>query len=198
MTIYKSPFEPVQETYIGSIFEFIFGSTNPNYDSKAVAIIDGSTGQKTTYGQLRDLSLQIASGLTNVGLKRGDTVLIFSPNSALYPALIFGGEAAGLTVSTANSAYNASELSHSLKLADAKVMLVGGDLLEVAKETAKQSGMDEKNIFVVPGVAGKLPSNMGKARSYEELLGSKDFKPVKYTEEQAKKQVARESLFTTT
>ncbi|GAA5975414.1 hypothetical protein JCM5350_006472 [Sporobolomyces pararoseus] len=190
MTIYKSPFEPVKESYTGGIFEFIFSSSNLNYDPKAVALIDGPSGKKTTYGELRDLSLQIASGLSKAGLKRGDTVLIFSPNSTLYPALIFGGEAAGITVSTANSAYTLTELAHCLKLSEAKVMLVAADLLEIAKETAKQTGMDEKNIFALPNISGKVPTDIGKARNWEELLGSKDFKPVKFSEKEAKTQVA--------
>lgn len=48
MTIYKSPFEPVPKTYIGGVFEFIFGSTNPNYTPDAVALIDGPTGTKVS------------------------------------------------------------------------------------------------------------------------------------------------------
>ncbi|GAA5912708.1 acyl--CoA ligase [Sporobolomyces salmoneus] len=190
MTIYKSPFEPVPKSYVGGIFDFIFGPSNPNYDPKAIALIDGPTGNKTTFSQLRDLSLQLASGFTKFGLKRGDTILVFSPNSTLYPALIFGGEAAGLVVSTANSAYTPNELAHSLKLAEAKIILVGADLLPIAKEAAKQTGLDERKIFVLPGTSGKLPSNLGGSKSYEKLIGSKDFKPVTYTEEQAKKQVA--------
>ncbi|GAA5886899.1 hypothetical protein JCM16303_006753 [Sporobolomyces ruberrimus] len=191
MTIYKSPFEPVPKTYIGGVFEFIFGSTNPNYTPDAVALIDGPTGTKTTFSQLRDLSLQFASGYTSkAGLKRGDTILVFSPNSTLYPALIFGGEAAGLVVSTANSSYGPTELAHQLDLAGAKAILVGADLVDVAKEAAKHSGINEKCIFVLPGVSGKLPSSLGGLRSYEELKGSKDFTPVEYTEEQAKTQLA--------
>ncbi|GAA5965081.1 hypothetical protein JCM3765_004851 [Sporobolomyces pararoseus] len=190
MTIYKSPFEPVGETYIGGVFEFIFGSSNPNYNSQSVALIDGPTGKKTTYGELRDLSLQIASGLSKAGLKRGDTALVFSPNSTLYPALVFGGEAAGVTVSTANSSYGPDELAHCLKLSEAKVMLVGGDFLEIAKETAKKAGMDEKYIFALPSMSGDVPANLGKVKNWQELLGSKDFKPVKYNEKEAKTQVA--------
>ncbi|GAA5850345.1 hypothetical protein JCM3766R1_004318 [Sporobolomyces carnicolor] len=190
MTIYKSPFEPVPRVYTGGIFDFIFSSSNPNYDPNAVALIDGPSGTKTTFAQLRDLSLQLASGYTNLGLKRGETVLVFAPNSTLYPALIFGGEAAGLVVSTANSAYTPHELAHCLELASAKIVLVGADLAEIAKDAAKQVGIDESKIFVLPGVSGELPSNLGGLKSYEKLLGSKNFKPVTYTAEQAKKQVA--------
>ncbi|GAA6006146.1 hypothetical protein JCM11491_002048 [Sporobolomyces phaffii] len=191
MTIYTSPFEPVPETYVGGLFDFIFSASNPNYTPDAVALIDGPTGTKTTFDQLRSLSLQLASGYTSrAGLARGDTILIFSPNSTLYPALIFGGEAAGLVVSTANSSYTATELAHQLELSSAKVVLVGADLVEIAKEAAKHCRIDEKSIYVLPGVSGRLPSDLGGLKSYEELKGSKDFKPVKYTESQAKSQVA--------
>ncbi|GAA5939419.1 acyl--CoA ligase [Sporobolomyces koalae] len=191
MTIYRSTFEPVPETYVGGVFEFIFGSSNPNYDPKSIALIDGPTGNKTTYAQLRESSLEFASGFTSAaGLKRRDTILIFAPNSVLYPALVFGGQAAGLVVSTANSSYTATELAHQVELASAKILLVGADLVNVAKAAAKECGIPEGHIYVLPGVDGKLPTQLEGLRSYEELKGSKSFKPVEYTEAQVKNELA--------
>ncbi|GAA6060838.1 hypothetical protein JCM10212_005256 [Sporobolomyces blumeae] len=191
MTIYKSPFEPVTDPYIGGVYEFVFGPSNPNYDPNAVAIIDGATGDKITYDQLSSLSLSFASGYTTTGgLKRGDSILIFSPNSPLYVPLIFGGQAAGLIVSTANASYTATELAHQIELATPGVILVGADLVDVAKEAAKMSGVDHKKLYVLPQAGGQMPKNLGGLRSYEELKGSPKFKPVKFTEQQVKKDLA--------
>lgn len=47
----------------------------------------------TSYGQLIEESLRFGHGLTNVaGLEKGDTLLLFSPNSVLYPILLFAGQ----------------------------------------------------------------------------------------------------------
>lgn len=63
MTIYKSSFEPVEKTYVGGIFDFIFGSFNPNYNGEAVAIIDGDSGKKVSQ------SRTIARAVTEVDLR---------------------------------------------------------------------------------------------------------------------------------
>lgn len=138
-----------------------------------------------------DDSLSLASGLTSVaGLKPKDTILIFAPNSTLYPKLLFAGQAAGLTVSTANSSYTVSELQHQIETSSALVLLVGADLVDTAKEAAKLSGVKESNIFVLPGVDGKVVT--GGLKSYEELKGKPGFQPVKISQKDLETAVACE------
>lgn len=138
-------------------------------------------------------SLSFASGLTHSAkLTPGSTILLFSPNSTLYPALLFAGQAAGLTVSTANSSYTPSELSHQLEVSGAEILLVGSDLVDTAREAAKERGIKEDKIYVLPGVDGKVVVPKG-LRSYAELKdveGGKKFKPVQLTEEQSTTRVA--------
>lgn len=148
---------------------------------------------QTTYAQLIQTSLSFASGLTHsASLKPGSTILLFSPNSTLYPSLLFAGQAAGLTVSTANSSYTSSELSHQIEVSGAEVLLVGSDLVAVAREAAKERGLKEDRIYVLPGVDGKVEVPKG-LRSYLELedtKGGSSFKPVHFTEEQTRTRVA--------
>ena len=126
--------------------------------------------EQTTYGQLADESLRFASGLTTqAGLKRGQSLLIFSPNSMLYPVLMLAGQAAGVIVSTANSSYGAEELAHALDIADAVVVLVSADLLSIAQDAVKQTQHPDAQIYVLPGSDGALPASLPRGvKSYTE------------------------------
>ncbi|GAA5868557.1 hypothetical protein JCM1840_005488 [Sporobolomyces johnsonii] len=191
--IYTSHFDAVtpQEQYIGGVFEFLFGRGNPAYSADRTAIIDAITGQKTSYGQLVEESLRFADGLTRVaGLKRGQSILIFSPNSALYPILVFAGQAAGLVVSTANSSYTPTELAHQITLSSADLVLAGADLVPTAKEAVNKAGLKESSLFVLPDVNGKMPQHLDGFRSYKALRGEKSFKPVSFSKDQAQKELA--------
>ncbi|BGP02219.1 phenylacetyl-CoA ligase [Rhodotorula toruloides] len=194
MTIYTSPYEPIaaSEYHKGGVFDFIFAPERLDKRREQVAIIDAVTGAKTTYGELASESLRFADGFTRTaGLKRGDTVLLFAPNSALYPILLFAGQAAGLAVSTANSSYLADELTHAIQLAGANVVLASADLLKVAEKAAKDAGLANDKIYVVPATDGSLPSSLPSGmKPYTDLRGSPSFKPVIPSEKEAKTNLA--------
>lgn len=135
------------------------------------------TGATVTYAQLVTDSLRFASGFTQVaGLKAGDTALIFSGNSILYPSLLFGGQAAGITMSTANASYTGPELAHQLHDSGAKVLLVSSDNLDIAMEAAKVCNFSPNHIYVLPGGDGIVRTK--GLKTYELLRGDKAFKPV--------------------
>lgn len=80
-----------------SVFDFVF--SNPNIPPDRVALIDGATGEEVTHAELKSRSRRLASGLVGkLGLKKGDVVTIFSPNSAHYHSMVFAAQCAGLIV----------------------------------------------------------------------------------------------------
>lgn len=110
MTIYTSghdtPALPEQ-----SIFHYMFPE-QPNEsvvpparrDASHVSFIDGHTGRQLKRGELEDNALRLATGLRALGLKRGNTALLFSPNSLEWVVAAFGLQATGITVSPSNIA----------------------------------------------------------------------------------------------
>lgn len=88
--------------------------------------------------------------------------------------------AAGITISTANSSYTPHELAHQLSEASAVAVFVGSDIVEVAREAAKEIGLNENRMYVLPGVDGKI--NTQGLKSYLELRGNV-VKPVKIAED---------------
>lgn len=214
MTVFTSSYPTVrpEQQHSGGVFDFTLTSANPHFRPEKVALVDALTGKQVrsaarvltrvvltlssvpqlTYGELAKESLRFADGLTRVAkLQRGQSVLLFSPNSILYPVFLFAGQAAGLVVSTANSSYLPDELAHAIHLADAGIVLASADALDVAQKACKEAKLPTDRVYVVPGADGKLPSQLPHGmKSYETLRGSDSFKPVLPSLEQAKKDLA--------
>lgn len=95
-----------------------------------------------------------------------------------------------MTVTTANSSYTTSELVHQIQVSDASVLLVGSDILAVAREAAKETGINENKIYVLPSADGKVHPN--GLQSFEKLRGNSNFKPVTFTEQELAENIACE------
>lgn len=148
MKIYTSPFAPVavrNESIYTNLAQTRFGDFPPD----APAYIDAATGKALTRGEWRELTLQMAWGLRHelprlggVSLERGDVAMIFSPNSIAWPVMLFGGIAAGLRMTLANSSYTPRELEHQWTDSGAKVAFVHPTLLPVVLEMFKHLDLD--------------------------------------------------------
>ncbi|KAL0955979.1 hypothetical protein HGRIS_002158 [Hohenbuehelia grisea] len=131
--VYKSlsPSVPLRSH---SIFTHLFASTHGSdvggYAPSSPAFVDAPTGTTLTRGQLKHLALTFGYGLLNtpgLELQRGDTVLIYSPNSLAWPVVLFGSIAAGLRCTLANSAYTSAELRHQYLDSGAKTIITAED-----------------------------------------------------------------------
>ncbi|KAI0079315.1 AMP binding protein [Panus rudis PR-1116 ss-1] len=152
MVIYPSP-HPKIEVAQESIWTFLFQTTFDRHPSSAAAFIEASTGRSVSRGELKQLCLSFAHGIRDyfpkvggVPLKRGDTLMIFSPNSLSWPIMLYGSLAAGLPATLANSAYTPRELAYQWKDSNAKVALVHPLLLPVALEMFRGMNLDSKEI----------------------------------------------------
>ena len=97
-----------------SIFTLLFSK---NLEPQLPAFTDAPTGYTLSRADVRIQSLQLAWGLRNIlDQKRGSTMAIFSPNSMAWPSVLLGGIAAGLRITTINSAYTPRELVHQLEV----------------------------------------------------------------------------------
>ena len=95
MTIYTSPY-PNLDVPKHSVFTHLFGPDDP-FPHSSTALIDGITDQVVTRAQLKVSILTFAYGIRNtlnslggVNLNCGDTALVFSPNSIIYPVVSLG------------------------------------------------------------------------------------------------------------
>lgn len=93
MRIYPSsgPFVPIASRSAFTHLLSKHGNLVGGFDASLPAYIDAESGTKLSRGQVRSLSLSFGHGLRNYGAKRGDTILVFSPNCLAYPVIILGG-----------------------------------------------------------------------------------------------------------
>ncbi|KAG6891501.1 hypothetical protein C0992_005640 [Termitomyces sp. T32_za158] len=134
--IYTSPLPPTPIDP-SSVFTHLWGVSPSTPDrigdhSGALpAYIDATSATALTRAQVRDLALHVGGALrshTDINARRGDVVLIFSPNSLCWPIALFGSVAAGLRCTLANSAYTPKELRFQYEDSGAGLVFVAEDL----------------------------------------------------------------------
>lgn len=110
------------------------------------------TKEHLSYADLKVHSTHLATALVNnYGLKTGEAVALFSPNTVWYPCAMFGTLRAGGVVSGASPAYNAEEMTFALKTSGARFLFTVPESIAVAAEAARNAGIPEKHVFLLEG-----------------------------------------------
>ncbi|CAN5136890.1 4-coumarate--CoA ligase family protein [soil metagenome] len=129
---------------------------------EATALVDGLTGDQLSYAQLAGYVDRVAAALAERGMRPGETVAIFSPNTIWYPVVFHGIAAAGALSSTINSLYTPDEIAFQLKDSGAKILITVSPFLDRALAAAQIQPVAE--IIVLDGAPGHT--------SLKDLLGS--------------------------
>jgi len=85
-------------------------------------------GSEWTYAETRDLAIRTANAFRKLGVKQGDRVLVWLPNSADNLRVWFGLNYLGAVYVPINLAYRGGLLQHTLTLAEARLGVVHADL----------------------------------------------------------------------
>ncbi|KAL0581335.1 hypothetical protein V5O48_000711 [Marasmius crinis-equi] len=101
------------------------------------AFVDARTGTTLTRAQVKSLAFQFGYGLTTIGAKRGDTMLMYSPNSLNWPVVTLGSIAAGIRCTLANNAYTGTELAHQYKDSGSHLLMTTVDGLPSVRDMFK-------------------------------------------------------------
>ncbi|MFC6157883.1 AMP-binding protein [Kribbella jiaozuonensis] len=157
--IITSEFPPVEVLDV-PIHDAVLGRAQEFGDRPAM--VDGVTGEEISYAQLDQMTRRVAAGLAELGIRHGDVIALYSPNTILYPVVFYGATRAGATVTTVNALYTADELHKQLVDSKAKLLVTISLFLPVA--TAAIEGTDVSEIFVCDQAEGY--------RSVTELLAS--------------------------
>ncbi|KAF3772349.1 4-coumarate--CoA ligase-like 5 [Nymphaea thermarum] len=75
-----------------------------------VALIDATTGEKVTYPRLWSMVRSLAAGLSSLGVRRGDVVLLVSPNSVRFPVVCLAVLSLGAVLTAANPLNTTQEI----------------------------------------------------------------------------------------
>jgi acyl-CoA synthetase (AMP-forming)/AMP-acid ligase II len=124
----------------------------------AEAVVDGS--HRWTFAGLQAESQRVARALAAKGVRPGDRVALWSPNSARWIAASFGVYAAGAVLVPVNTRFKGMEAAHVLRRSGASVLLastdaVGTDLLALL-EDADLPALRELVVVEGPGRPGAV------------------------------------------
>jgi len=122
------------------------------YPEKPCTIFKGAT---VSYQEMDEITDSIAGALVDLGVKKGDRVGIFMPNTPQFVMAYFGILKAGGVVVASNPLYTASEIAHQAKDAGIEVMFVMSNFYQTIK-----SAQAETNIktMIVTNIKEALPS----------------------------------------
>lgn len=166
MAILTSPVGPVDIPDV-SITEYVLRAVDEHPDRPAM--IDGMTGRTLSYSEMREAIFHTAGGLAETGFGKGDVLAVMAPNLPEYTIAFHAVALLGGIVTTINPTYTAHEVLHQLVDAGAKYLVTVGMFLEIAKEAADGTTVDE--IYTFDGAEGSVPfaSLMGEERISEQV-----------------------------
>jgi 4-coumarate--CoA ligase len=107
-------------------------------------------------------------------VQKDDVLALFAQNNIDTPAVTWGCHWAGGVVSPANPAYRVKELVHHLKDSGAKAIFTQKSLLAIARQAAKEAGVNESRIVLLGDEKADGVMHFGEmVRAGEKLNGLK-------------------------
>lgn len=114
---------------------------------------------KWTFQQVEDYSNQVANYFKSQGFKRGDTIGLFMESRPEYVCLWFGLSKIGVSSALINTNQRQSILTHSIKIAECKAVIVGRELSPYYNEIL--SSVSELKTYVSgPKKEKEIPNNI--------------------------------------
>ena len=107
----------------------VYAQQKPDYP----AIVNTSTGEQITYGELAIASSQIARTFRRFGLKPSDHFSVVMENNIDYFKIIWAAFIAGFTITTINRHLTAEEAAYIVQNSDSKILVCSANLDMSAK-----------------------------------------------------------------
>lgn len=142
--IYRSAVPDVEIPDV-TLVEHVFGPARDRPDK--VALVDASSGDKLTYGQLVNGALSAATGLAELGIEIGDVVALISHNQPVFAVAAYAVMAAGAVITPMNPALTVGEMAKQIATANATVVITSVAAAEKAGEAAAVCGVG--HVFVL-------------------------------------------------
>jgi long-chain acyl-CoA synthetase len=91
-------------------------------------------GARITYKEMNEITDRLAGALAALGVKKGDRVGIFMPNTPQFVIAFFGIMKAGAVVVATNPLYSGPEIEHQVNDAGIEIMLVMSNFYNLVKK----------------------------------------------------------------
>src|ERR1700681_4744178 len=100
------------------------------HNSQKIALVDSSCGRRFTYSEYGDTVESLARGLVAGGLRPGEVVAIFLPNSWEFCAAYHASTLAGAIPTLLNPTYREREVRYQLENSGAVILITDGPNIE--------------------------------------------------------------------
>ena len=135
------------------LFHFLEESAR-KYPDRACTIFKGAV---ITYKEMNDLTDRVAAALVDMGVKRGDRVGIFMPNTPQFVMAYYGILKAGGAVVATNPLYTPPEIEHQASDAGIDVMFVMTNFYKTIKKAQPKTKIKK---LIVTNLKETLPPLM--------------------------------------
>jgi len=147
------------------LYEFLRISAQKYPDKTALIYFDG----KMTYKELDVLTDRFAAALADLGVKKGDRVALFLPNTPLFVISYYGALKAGAVVTAMSPLYKEREVEHQLNDSEAETIVLLDLLYPIVEKVWERTKL--RNVIVgslrdyMPSFKAFLGSLLGKIPS---------------------------------
>jgi len=117
----------------------------------STAVIDATSGERITYGELDRRVRMLANGLTSLGLEQGDRVAMLSQNSIEYLSLYYACGRAGFVAQPMNWRLSVPELAKLVANAQPRVLVTSALFRSTARDVAAAASSIDRVLEYGPG-----------------------------------------------
>jgi long-chain acyl-CoA synthetase len=151
-TFYKHPSPWTQAFEPLSVHDMFFRSVEQGGQGGLLDFL----GRQYSYNEIALAVRQVAKGLQDKGIKKGDRIGLYLPNVPHYVAAYYGAMAAGATVVNFSPLYTVDELAHQVADSGTTILFTvsASALLPTALKVLDKSGLRE---IVVGSISEALP-----------------------------------------
>ena len=147
------------------LFHFLENSAEKYPHNTAIVFF----GKEITYQELNDAVSRFANALYNMGIRKGDVVALYLPNTPQFVIAYYGALKAGATITAVSPLYRERELQFQLSNSEAKVIVTLDVLFSRFKSVWEKTGVEHAIVTsmkdYMPGFKAFLGSLLGKIPS---------------------------------
>src|ERR1700761_8243816 len=146
---FASPFPPVDIPDV-SVYDYLFGGLDdaPG-DLARVAFVDAPSGERVTFGELRERVLHTAGALAARGVRPGQVVALHAPNSPEFGVAFHGILRAGAAATTLPALATADDVAHQIAASGAVALLADPAVAAAALARAEAAGLSEDRVILL-------------------------------------------------
>ena len=121
-------------------------------------------GHYFTYDEVNRIANRLAHGFAKLGVKKGDRVVLFLPNSLDMVFMWFALNKLGAVEAPVNDAYKGAFLEHQFNISDSRILIADEALLDrVAESEANMPGLSHVIVWSRDGAYAGRPYRLGRA-----------------------------------